>query len=182
MRVDALEDVGTAEMDISGIAYLYDAWPHLCDVVLPILAARQLSPYRAINPQVLLSILVLPQTTMALKSKKQNPTEEVAPSSTSRRPPAPVAPPYAETTDRSLVNRPVNRLVHADMSQVWKIFEHSQMCILFDAFSPLRQFKRGTVFNKDDDPYAEHDPRSTEDVTESDDEEAPLQPYKPAYY
>ena len=90
--------------------------------------------------------------------------------------------PYEETTDRTLVDKPVDAATHNDMSQAWEITQYFQMCILFDAINPLRQFKRGTEFNEDDaDPFPVYNPRDHADLTESD-EEGILQPYKPSDY
>lgn len=56
------------------------------------------------------------------------------------------------------------------------------MCIIFDAVNPLRQFKRGTVYNKNDnDPFPVYDPRKRAEVTESD-HDCVLQQYKPLDY
>ena len=89
--------------------------------------------------------------------------------------------PYEQTTDRSLIDRPVGSRILEGMSEAWAISEDFQMCILFDTSNPVRQFKRGTVFDQDDDdPFPDYNPDDS-DFTESD-EEGSLQPYKPAEY
>jgi len=89
--------------------------------------------------------------------------------------------PYQDRTDRSLIDRPVAANVHAAMTKAWAICNYFQMCILFDVVSPVRQFKRGTVFSENAvEPFPEYD-RGGKDVTETD-EEVALKPYKPRGY
>ena len=96
---------------------------------------------------------------------------------TSNSPPIP----YKQTTDCSLIDRPVRGRILEGMSEVWAISEDFQMCILFDASNPVWQFKCGTVFDQDDDdPFPDYNPDNS-DFMESD-EEGSLQPYKPAEY
>ena len=62
------------------------------------------------------------------------------------------------------------------------IHGYFQMCILFDAVNPLRQFKQGAEFDeRSDDPFPDYYPRDAADVTETD-EEGSLQQYKPMDY
>ena len=91
-------------------------------------------------------------------------------------------PEYKKETDRSLIDKPVRALIVPAMSMAWEISQYYQMCILFDAVNPVRQFKRGTVFNEEEeDPYPKYNPCDGGDATESD-EEATFKPYKPSDY
>lgn len=90
--------------------------------------------------------------------------------------------PDKDATDRSCISQPVSKYIHPTMSGAWAIPKKFQMCIIFDAVNPLRQFKRDTVFNaKDKDPFPNYNPRKTAEVTESD-YEGKLQPFKPWNY
>lgn len=96
--------------------------------------------------------------------------------------PNPEAEPDEDTTDRSQVNRPIDKYVHPSMSGAWAISKRFQMCIIFDSVNPLRQFKRNSVFNQnDDDPFPLFNPRKRAEITESD-YEGRLQPYRPVAY
>ena len=67
------------------------------------------------------------------------------------------------------------------MSKVCKISKDLQMCILFDVVNPVRQFKRGTVFDENSDnpfPVYTSDDEEEGNCTESD-ADALLQPYMP---
>jgi len=75
--------------------------------------------------------------------------------------------------------KPVDALILPDMP--WVMMEGSQPCILFDAVNPLRQFKRGTVFDATmDDAFPARNYRGDPDpdLTESD-EDGVCQPYIP---
>ena len=94
----------------------------------------------------------------------------------------PEAEPDEDTTDRSQVNKPVAEYIAPKMAGTWSITQKFQMCILFDAVNPLRKYKLGTKFNKeDDDPFPVCNPRKVAEATELD-YEGTLQPYKPLYY
>ncbi|KAF9642918.1 hypothetical protein BDM02DRAFT_3132772 [Thelephora ganbajun] len=118
---------------------------------------------------------------MAPRTKRQRPAEDAPAPHRSRQPlaPSPNQDLYQDTTDRSLIDKPVHAHIHVKMSNTWELFQYFLMCILFNVVNPLRQFKKGTVFNKDDDdPYPEYNPRDSGDVTELD-ADGTLQPYKP---
>jgi hypothetical protein len=56
------------------------------------------------------------------------------------------------------------------------------MCIIFDAVSPVRVFKKGAEYDDDDDdPFPVYDPRNDGDLTETD-EDGILAQYRPAEY
>ena len=96
-------------------------------------------------------------------------------------PASPTPPPYSETIDPTLVDRPDTDVVDPALSRAWQINEHRQMCVIFDCVNPVRQFKRGTVYDETDPntfPEYNPSPELDEDVTESD-EEATLRPYNP---
>jgi hypothetical protein len=71
-------------------------------------------------------------------------------------------------------------LVHRNLGSAWKINRNHQMCYIFDAVVPARQWKRGTVYT-DDDPWAEYGPPPWPDLTETDDKNT-LKPYYPRKY
>lgn len=94
----------------------------------------------------------------------------------------PEAEPPEATTERSRVNKPIAKHIAPTMAGTWAITKRFQMCILFDAVNPLRQFKRDTVFNEnDEDPFPDYNPRKIAEVTESD-YEGSLQQFKPLFY
>lgn len=71
-------------------------------------------------------------------------------------------------------------LVHEHLVNAWKIYPGHQMCYIFDAVTPGRQWKRGTVYSSAD-PWAEYGPPPWPDLTETD-EDNTLQPYFPQKY
>jgi hypothetical protein len=77
----------------------------------------------------------------------------------------------------SKVTKPVVTQIHQNLINAWKIHEGNQMCYLFDAVVPVRQWKRGTVYTEEE-PWAEYGPAPWHDLTETD-EENTLQPYYP---
>lgn len=122
------------------------------------------------------------QTTMAPRRRKRKATEELITVHPPRPSPSPGPDVDPNETDPSLINGPVRERVLKAMSNAWSIPQGFQMCILFDAVNPVRQFKRGTVFNEvGDDPFPEYDPEDHADLTESD-EDGCSQPYKPDDY
>lgn len=87
--------------------------------------------------------------------------------------------PNNETNPR-LVKGPVRELIHENLAGAkWKIYRH-QMCYIFDAVVPARQWKRGTVYTEEE-PWAEYGPPPWPDLTETD--RLPRQkPYYPRAY
>ena len=57
-------------------------------------------------------------------------------------------PPYSGMIDLTLVNCPDTNIVDPTLSCAWQINEHCQMCVSFNCISPVRQFKRGMVYDK----------------------------------
>ena len=85
------------------------------------------------------------------------------------------SPPYEETFDPTLVDRPVPDLVHPKLACAWKINKDNQMCLIFDVVNPVRKFKRDSVYNDaDKNPFTEHDDPNLSE-TDAD------PPWKPAY-
>lgn len=121
--------------------------------------------------------------TRSTKSKKRKAVDDSPPPDDGR--PAPSGPPapsipYQDITDRSLVTGPVDALIGKRV--VWAMPHRFSMCIVFDSANPLRIFKRGTVFNEqDDDPFPTYTLQDHGNVTETDDE-GTLQPYRPEGY
>lgn len=94
----------------------------------------------------------------------------------------PVQLPYKATTDPAKVNKPVANLIHPSMKNRWRVYDRASMSIVFDAVSPVRVFKKGTVYDEDDpDPFPVYDRRNDGDLTETD-ETATLSQYKPTEY
>ena len=57
------------------------------------------------------------------------------------------------TTDPTVVEEPVLDLVHPKLANAWKIYPRHQMCYIFEAVTPGRQWKRGTVY-MEEEPFA----------------------------
>jgi hypothetical protein len=88
---------------------------------------------------------------------------------------------YEDTTDPKLVIGPVLNLVAPRLKSAWAINKKNKMSLIFDVVSPVRQFKRDTLYDEDEEnPYADYEPSQEEDpnVTETDDD-CDLQPYSP---
>jgi hypothetical protein len=88
---------------------------------------------------------------------------------------------YEDTTDPKLVIGPVLNLVAPKLKSAWAINKKNKMSLIFDVVSPVRQFKRDTLYDEDEEnPYADYEPSQEEDpnVTETDDD-CDLQPYSP---
>jgi len=86
-----------------------------------------------------------------------------------KRPSPKPQPPYEATTDPSLVDRPVPEHVDSALSRAWKIEPKHPMCLIFDVISPVRRFKRDSVYvEKLNERSADHDEeRPTELVDEA---------------
>ena len=132
-----------------------------------------------------------PSTTMPCQSKKRKATDGGDPPRTSRSrskkrissspEPDPFIDPEDET-DRTKIHGPIEKFVNAAMQDTWDISQHFQMCILFDSMSPVRVFKRGSIFNEHaEDAFPDYDPNAASDVTETD-ESGVSQPYRPVDY
>jgi hypothetical protein len=88
---------------------------------------------------------------------------------------------YSDVTDPQQVDHPVLDLIHPSLRHAWEVNKHRQMCLIFDCVNPVRQFKRGTVYDESDDhPFPRYSPSPEEDgnVTETD-EAGGTQPYNP---
>ena len=88
------------------------------------------------------------------------------------------------TTDPELVNRPVSRYIHRSLRTAWRINKTRPMWLIFDYVNPVRQFKRGALYDPDaNSPFPEYDPdpENDADVTEDDGdgEGLDLPPYNP---
>jgi hypothetical protein len=81
------------------------------------------------------------------------------------------------TTDPTAVEEPVLDLVHPKLVDAWKVHPRHQMCYIFEAITPGRQWKRGTVYTEED-PFAEYGPAPWPDLTETNDLNT-LKPYFP---
>jgi hypothetical protein len=85
------------------------------------------------------------------------------------------------TTDPEQVVEPVKRVMHEHLTGAWKIFPSEEMCFLFDAVTPARQFKCGTLYHDDVD-FTDFGPEPWDDLTETDIASPGWMPYKPAVY
>ena len=87
--------------------------------------------------------------------------------------------PSPDETSSANVSQPISTLVHPTLRNSWAINKSVNMCFIFDAVSPARQFKRGVLFDESGTfpDYADGDQG---DVTETDMRGAPgLMPYMP---
>lgn len=85
--------------------------------------------------------------------------------------------PSVDSTDPTIAVEPAEGFIHKSLVNGWKIYPQHQMCYIFDAVTPGRQWKRGTKYT-DASPWAEYGPAPWPDLTESDDEGI-LKPYYP---
>lgn len=100
--------------------------------------------------------------------------------------PAPAAPtldpkkdPTPDETNPTAITQPISTLVHEALKNSWAINTTVNMCFIFDAVSPARQFKRGEPFDESG-TFPDYDDGSPGDVTETDMAAAPgLMPYMP---
>lgn len=100
---------------------------------------------------------------------ESSPEEELNPSD----------PKYGEMTARWTMKTPAKDLIHKDMHNSWAVDSYFQSCLLFDLVNPVRQFKRGTTYDsEDEEPFSTYDNRNQTEVTESD-SNGTLQPYRP---
>ena len=84
-----------------------------------------------------------------------------------------------DQTDPQEVIEPVAQLIHRNLSEIeWVVYSNHQMCFIFDAVTPGRQWKRGTVYS-DEDPWAKYGKAPWPDLTETDEAPEPQQPYYP---
>ena len=88
---------------------------------------------------------------------------------------APDTPPPT-TTDPTIVTQPA-RGVHQKLRHAWAIQPGHDVCFVFDAIDPSRQWKLGTEYTEED-PFAEYGPAPWPDMTDTDDHNV-LQPYFP---
>jgi len=85
-----------------------------------------------------------------------------------------------ETNPRVVKNlESVADLIHDDLRNIkWKLHKSHQMCFIFDYVTPARQWKRGTTYSEAD-PWVEYGKSPWPDLTETEDEKKPQQPYYP---
>ena len=91
---------------------------------------------------------------------------------------------YQDTTNPKEVVGPVLAVVAPALENAWAINQKNKMSLIFDIINPVRQFKRGAVYDDNkEDPYAEYNPDPDEDpnVTETD-EDGKTQPYNPIHH
>jgi hypothetical protein len=95
-------------------------------------------------------------------------------------PPDPLRDPAPDETTPANIEQPITGLIHPALLNSWTINKSVDLCFIFDTVSPARQFKRGVIYNDDDD-YPEYDDGAPGDVTETDGD-PPLMPYQPRPY
>lgn len=89
---------------------------------------------------------------------------------------------YSLTTNPSNVRGPVEDLVHASLEEAYRVrrVKFRSMPFIFDTYSPARLFKRGVVYNEDEDfPLHNGDPEEDSEATETDTQPPGLMPYAP---
>lgn len=100
--------------------------------------------------------------------------------------PDPIPPPipptnYEDTTDPKGVTTPVLELIHPTLRDAWRVNGTNKMETIFDSVNPVRQFRRGEIYDETaEDAFAEYEPSPELDpnLTESD-EDCNLKPYNP---
>lgn len=128
---------------------------------------------------------------MPRQSKKRKATDGGDPPRTSRSrskkrissspEPDPFIDPEDET-ERTKIHGPIDKLIDAAMEDTWEMSQHLQMCILFDYVSPVRLFKRGSIFDEHaENSFPDYDPNEAGDATETD-ESGVSQQYRPFDY
>lgn len=88
---------------------------------------------------------------------------------------------YEDTTDPKRVIAPVLELIHPALRDAWKVNGTHKMETIFDSVNPVRQFRRGEIYDETaEDAFAEYEPSPESDpnLTESD-EDCNLKPYNP---
>lgn len=88
-----------------------------------------------------------------------------------------IGPNNAHQTNPKVVTKPVAKFVHPKLKKGWKIHSLHQMCYIFDAVTPGRQWKRGTVYTEAE-PWATYGDDPWADLTETDPDDK-YQPYYP---
>ena len=87
--------------------------------------------------------------------------------------------PSPDETKPAKIRQPISGLIHPTLKSSWAINNAVDMCFIFDAVSPARQFKRGVEFNERG-KFPEYNDRAPGDVTETDMVGPPgLMPYMP---
>jgi hypothetical protein len=77
--------------------------------------------------------------------------------------------------------QPISGLVHPALLNAWTINKSVNMCFIFDAVSPARQFKRGVLFDEDG-TFPNYNDEDLGDVTETDVDLPGLMPFAPREY
>lgn len=85
---------------------------------------------------------------------------------------------YGNTVDPAAVTRPIKNLVHPSLSHGWMVSSDLSMCFIFDAVSPARRFKCGTLATPDGD-FANYGRKPYMDLTETDGPPPGWVQYKP---
>ena len=89
--------------------------------------------------------------------------------------------PPPQESDQAEIRRPSLKLIHPSLRSAWAINKRLPICFIFDAVSPARRFKRGTLFDEDAD-FPEYDEGESGNVTETDIPPPGLMPYNIADY
>lgn len=114
------------------------------------------------------------------KRSRRLPPKKPVPIPIPSGPPDPLRDPAPNETTPANIEQPITGLIHPTLLNSWTINKSVDLCFIFDIVSPARQFKRGVVYNEDDD-YPEYDDGAPGDITETDGD-PPLMPYKPRPY
>ena len=85
---------------------------------------------------------------------------------------------YSATTDPTLVDRPVEGLVHGALKHAWAINNNHKMSHIFDSVNPARQFRREMVYDQDAS-FPEHSSADDEYLTDTDGPAPGWMPFNP---
>ena len=97
------------------------------------------------------------------------------------RPLDPASDPAPEETAQANIVQPISRLVYPTLLNAWTINSLVNMCFVFDAISPARQFKRGILFDEDG-TFPDYNNDDPGEVTETDVDPPGLMPFAPKEY
>lgn len=89
--------------------------------------------------------------------------------------------PPAEENDPRNVKQPFSPRVHEDLQRSWNINNGADMCFVFDKVSPARRFKRGMVFDEEQD-FPDCTEEDAGNITETDGDTEAWMPYMPDEY
>jgi hypothetical protein len=93
----------------------------------------------------------------------------------------PACDPAPDETTQANIIQPISGLVSPTLLNAWTINKSVNMCFVFDAVSPARQFKRGVLFDEDG-TFPDYNDEDPGEVTETDVDPPGLMPFEPREY